>query len=59
MRKAFLEPLLQVQALKKQLEYEQTGKRCQLLIFKADHWNLMVFCRNLCFTGFHLRWPPG
>jgi len=30
-----------------------------LLIFNARNRNFVEFCMNLCFTGFHLRWPAG
>jgi len=47
MRKTALQFLLQVKMRKKQLEYQQPGKRCELLIFKMDSRNPMVFCMNL------------
>jgi hypothetical protein len=35
MREAFFQPIFQVYPLEKQLEYQQTGKRCELLIFET------------------------
>jgi hypothetical protein len=59
MRKSGSQALLQLDALKELLEDEQPGKGCQLLIFEPKERNFMEFGQNLCFTGFHLRWPPG
>jgi len=55
MRKAFFQPLLQVDALKQLLKNQQAGKGCKLLVFETYHWNFMEFCLNLCFTGLHLN----
>jgi len=59
MRKTGPQTLLQLETLKELLEDEQPGKGCQLLILKPKNRNFVEFGQNLCFTGFHLRWPPG
>ena len=59
MGKAQLQPLLQLDALEELLKNQQPRKRCQLLVLETKYRNFVEFCRNLCFTGFYLRWPPG
>jgi hypothetical protein len=29
------------------------------LVLETKYRNLVEFCQNVCFTGLHLRWPPG
>ena len=58
-RKTLFEPLLEIEAFEEQLKNEQPIKRSVFLIFETHHGNLLEFCLNFCFTGFHLRWPPG
>jgi len=48
-----------VKSSKEHLEYNQSRKRGQLLIFESHLRNFVVFCRDLCFAGLHLRWPPS
>ena len=59
MHKALFEPLFEIEAIEEQLKNEQPGKGGQFLIFETHRGNFVEFCLNLCFTGFHLRWPPG
>jgi hypothetical protein len=59
MTKTFFQPGFQADPLEKQLKNKQARKGCELLVFETEHRDFMEFCRNLCFTGFHLRWPPG
>jgi hypothetical protein len=56
---ALFQSLSETKLSEKNLENQQTGERSQFLIFKTDHGNFMVFGLNFCFTGLHLRWPPG
>ena len=59
MRKASFQPLLQLQTVEELLKNQQPAEGCQLLVFEPQYRNFVEFCQNLCFTGFHLRWPPG
>ena len=59
MGKAGLQPLLQLDALEKLLKNQEPRKRGELLVFETKNRNLVEFCQNVCFTGFHLRGPPG
>ena len=56
MLKARLETRFQIQVVKEGLKEHGTGEGCELLIVETKGWNLMDFCDNLLFTGFHLRW---
>jgi hypothetical protein len=57
--KALLQTILETKLAKQDLKDQQPGERSQLLVLKTDYRNLMVLGLNFCFTGLHLRWPPG
>jgi hypothetical protein len=59
MGKTGFQSLLQLDALEELLKDQQPRKRGQLLVLETKYWNLVEFCQNVCFTGLHLRWPPG